>query len=195
MQTLPDAVVSRFQDLLDRARKTDLREPTAMTLATIGSDRRISARIVLLRAFDERGFVFYTNLNSDKGLQLNANPSAALCFHWDALGEQVRIEGAVARVDDEEADAYWSGRERGSQIGAWASRQSDDLDSRESLEKRVAEMEGEFRGRDVPRPKFWSGFRVIAQRVEFWTNRPSRLHDRIVYELKDGEWATRLLFP
>jgi pyridoxamine 5'-phosphate oxidase len=195
MTTLPIEAFVRFQDLLRRARETDLREPTAMTLATVGADGRVSARIVLLRAFDERGFVFYTNLNSDKALQINANATVALCFHWDAIAEQVRIEGTASLIDSDEADAYWNGRPRESQIGAWASRQSEILDSRETLERRIAEIELEFRGQEVPRPEFWSGYRVAPRRIEFWANRPARLHERVVYELQEDGWSQRMLYP
>lgn len=195
MTVIPDEVMVRFQELLARARQTELREPAAMTLATVGRDGRVSARVVLLRAFDEGGFVFYTNLTSDKALQLTAHTQAALCLHWDALGEQVRIEGIVEPVSDDEADAYWKGRSRESQIGAWASRQSESLDARETLERRVAKCEVEFRGQDVPRPEFWSGYRVKPRRIEFWESRPARLHERLVYELHDGGWSERLLYP
>ncbi|MDA1052354.1 MAG: pyridoxamine 5'-phosphate oxidase [Planctomycetota bacterium] len=195
MTSLPNEAFVRFQELLQRARQTATREPTAMTLATAGADGRVSARIVLLRGFDERGFVFYTNLNSDKALQLNANAQVALCFYWDALSEQVRIEGIAAAVSDGEAEAYWKDRPRDSQIGAWASRQSETLDAHETLERRVAEFETAFRGHDVPRPEFWSGFRVKPRRIEFWSNRPARLHERIVYELNEGSWTTRMLYP
>lgn len=166
-----------------------------MTLATVGGDGRISARVVLLRSFDERGFVFYTNLNSDKALQLYANPNAAICFHWDELGEQVRVEGPVERISGEEADAYWRTRARDSQIGAWASHQSETLDSRETLEHRIAQSEHEFLGQEVPRPEFWSGFRLVARRIEFWSNRPARLHERTVFELVDDQWSHRMLYP
>ncbi|MEX0819521.1 MAG: pyridoxamine 5'-phosphate oxidase [Pirellulaceae bacterium] len=192
---LPNDALARFQELLERARQTGLREPLAMTLASVGADGRVSARTVLLRAWDERGFVFYTNLNSDKAHQLDANPQAALCFHWDVLAEQVRIEGVAELISDDEANEYWQDRPRDSQIGAWASRQSETLDTRETLERRVEDIEAEFRGRDVPRPEFWSGYRVKPQRIEFWSNRPARLHERIVYELKDGAWSTRMLYP
>ncbi len=166
-----------------------------MTLASVGADGRVSARIVLLRGYDERGFVFYTNLNSNKVFQIDSHDQVALCFYWDALAEQVRIAGFAELVSDEEADAYWSTRPRDSQIGAWASRQSETLDSRETLVRRVAEFEAEFRGRDVPRPEFWSGYRVKPRRVEFWTGRPARLHERLVYELNAGVWSQRMLYP
>ncbi|MCA9142858.1 MAG: pyridoxamine 5'-phosphate oxidase [Planctomycetales bacterium] len=195
MTTLPHEAFARFQELIERAKQTGLREPTAMTLATAGADGRVSARVVLLRGFDERGFVFYTNLSSEKALQMQANPSVAICFHWESLGEQVRIEGHAALVPNDEADAYWQSRPRDSQIGAWASRQSETLDARETLEQRIAKIELEFLGNEVPRPEFWSGYRVVARRIEFWSNRSARLHERVVYELRDGEWATRMLYP
>ena len=195
MTPLPTQVIARFRSLLERARQTDLREPTAATLATVGSDGRVSARVVLLRGFDEHGFVFFTNLTSDKALQINANAQVALCMYWDALSEQVRIEGVAQSVSDDEADAYWKSRARESQIGAWASRQSETLDARETLERRVAKFEIEFRGKDVPRPEFWSGYRVKPQRVEFWTSQPARLHERLVYELTDDAWSQRKLYP
>ena len=195
MTTFPIEAFVRFQELLQRARETDLREPTAMTLATADADGRVSARIVLLRAFDERGFVFYSNLNSHKALQINANAAVALCFHWDAIAEQVRIEGTATPIATDEADAYWKDRPRESQVGAWASRQSETLDARETLERRVAEIELEFRGQAVPRPEFWSGYRVSPRRIEFWANRPARLHERVVYELNEGGWSQRMLYP
>lgn len=166
-----------------------------MTLATVGADGRLSARVVLLRGFDQRGFVFYTNLNSDKSQQLRETGRASLCFHWDALREQVRIEGMAEQVADDEADEYWSGRPRESQVAAWASRQSAELDDRATLAKRVTEFEQQFQGRDVPRPEFWSGFRIVPQRIEFWTGLPARLHDRIVFERTDDGWTKRLLYP
>jgi pyridoxamine 5'-phosphate oxidase len=187
--------LERFRDLLRRARETDLQEPAAMTLATVGADGRLSARVVLLRGFDQRGFVFYTNLNSDKSQQLRETGRASLCFHWDALREQVRIEGMAEQVADDEADEYWSGRPRESQVAAWASRQSAELDDRATLAKRVTEFEQQFQGRDVPRPEFWSGFRIVPQRIEFWTGLPARLHDRIVFERTDDGWTKRLLYP
>ena len=187
--------LERFRQLLARARATDLNEPAAMTLATGGEDGRVSARVVLLRGFDERGFVFFTNLNSDKAHQLRQTQRASLCFHWDALREQVRIEGVAELVSDEEADKYWQGRHRESQIGAWASRQSQTLQDRALLERQVAEVEARFADQDVPRPEFWSGFRVVPQRIEFWTGLAARLHDRLVYEKTEDGWTKRLLYP
>src|SRR5680860_150141 len=150
---------TRFADLLDRARHSDIKEPTAMTLATVGMDGIPSARMILLKSFDERGFTFFTNLESRKAAELGRTPAAALCFHWQPLELQVRIRGPVERVSDEDADAYFATRPRGSQIGAWASLQSRPLPSRETLEARVSEMERRFADQDVPRPDSWSGYR------------------------------------
>jgi pyridoxamine 5'-phosphate oxidase len=166
-----------------------------MTLATVGEDGKVSARIVLLRGVDERGFVFYTNLNSEKAGQLAANSEVAICLHWDPLKEQVRVEGTAEAVPDDEADQYWQSRPRESQIGAWASRQSETLPSRDVLLQQVAEVEARFEGQDVPRPSFWSGFRVVPTRIEFWKGMPARLHERVVYELREEGWAKRLLYP
>ena len=188
----------RFGELLGRAAGTGLREPTAMALATASAEGRPSARMVLLKGFDENGFVFYTNLESRKGGDLAANPFAALCFHWEPMEVQVRIEGRVEPVTAEEADAYYASRARGSRIGAWASRQSTQLDGYETLVARVAEYEAKFDGADIPRPPFWSGFRVVPDRIEFWFGRPSRLHERELYLRADGpppRWTKELLYP
>ncbi len=190
--------LAHFRTLLAAAQAVDrtlLPEPTAMTLATVGADGQPSARLVLLKAVDERGFVFYTNLRSRKGRDLAANPRAALTFHWQPLEVQVRVEGTVEQVNDREADEYFATRERGSQIGAWASDQSETLARDADLDARVADAERRFAGRDVPRPPHWSGYRVIPARVEFWRNRPSRLHERRLFERHGGEWRERLLFP
>jgi pyridoxamine 5'-phosphate oxidase len=190
--------IAHFQTLLAAAQKIDrtiLAEPTAMTLATVGADGQPSARLILLKMVDARGFVFYTNLRSRKGRDLAINPRAALTFHWQPLEVQVRIEGVAEQVDDAEADAYFATRPRGSQIGAWASDQSDPLGSDAELDARVAEFEKRFAGRDVPRPPHWSGYRVVPERIEFWRNRPSRLHERRLFERVDGAWRERLLFP
>ncbi len=170
-------------------------EPTAFALATVGADGQPSIRVVLLKDVDERGFVFYTNLESRKGGELAANRRAAMNFYWPQLDRQVRVEGRAVRVSDEEADAYFATRPRGSQIGAWASRQSRPLERASDLDARVAEFEAKFRDQAVPRPPFWSGFRLEPASIEFWKARPNRLHDRQVF-VRDGEgWRVRLLYP
>lgn len=177
------------------ARASEPRDANAMTLATADAEGRPAARLVLLKAADERGFAFYTNLESRKGGELAANPQAALCFHWKSLGRQVRIEGVVERVSDAEADAYFASRPRDSQIGAWASDQSRPLESRAELERRVAQGEARFGSDPVPRPPYWSGFRVVPHRLEFWQEQPFRLHDRILYVRNEAGWRTGRLFP
>ena len=167
----------------------------AMTLATATREGRPSARLVLLKGLDRRGFVFYTNLESRKSEELFANPHAALCFLWKSLNRQVRVEGPVEQVADDEADAYFASRPRDSQIGAWASDQSRPLESRALLERRVEEFSRRFDEGKVPRPTYWSGFRVVPQRVEFWEEQPSRLHDRMLF-IREGEgWRRERLFP
>lgn len=192
---IPDPF-DRFADVFAEAERQIPTVPNAVVLATVDPDGRPSARVVLLKHFDARGFVFYTNLQSRKGRALEHFPHAALCFHWPVMEKQVRIEGAVERVSDAEADAYFVTRPRGSQIGAWASRQSETMTSREALEARYEKLEREFEGKDVTRPPFWSGFRVRPDRFEFWTGRESRLHERERYVLEDGNrWRIERLFP
>jgi pyridoxamine 5'-phosphate oxidase len=191
---------ARFGELLARARaETEIREPTAMSVATVGQDGRPSLRMVLLKDFDERGFVFYTNLGSRKARELQGNPHAALCFHWQPFEIQVRIEGRAEPVSDAEADAYYASRPRGSRVGAWASIQSTPLPSYDTLVRRVEEVDARFGPTgDIPRPPFWSGFRVVPSAIEFWQGRPSRLHERDVYTLQPGDppqWNVGLLFP
>ena len=183
-----------FERWLDEAWKS---EPNAhaMTLATTTPEGRPSARLVLLKGLDRRGFVFYTNLESRKSEELYANPYAALCFLWKSLNRQVRVEGAVEQVGNDEADAYFASRPRDSQLGAWASDQSRRLDSRALLERRVEEFSLRFDQRTIPRPAHWSGFRVVPQRVEFWQERPSRLHDRLLFVREGDGWRRQRLFP
>ena len=196
--TPPNDPIVHFQSLLAQARAIDralLPEPTAMTVASIGEDGHPSVRVVLLKAVDARGFVFYTNLESRKGQELLARPWAALCFHWQPLERQVRVEGSVTRVADAEADAYFASRGRASQIGAWASRQSAPLANDAELTARVRDAEARFAGVTVPRPPHWSGLRIAPARIEFWRNRPSRLHERLVYERAGDAWTVRHLYP
>ncbi len=182
---------------MEEAKASEPNDPNAVCLATATPDGRPSARMVLLKGVDARGFVFYTNLESRKGGELAANPHAALCFHWKTLTRSVRVEGRVEPVSSEEADAYYASRARGSRIGAWASKQSRLLESRYALEKRVAEFGLKYAVGDIPRPAFWSGFRIIPARIEFWRDMPFRLHERLVF-LRDGEaaaWRTEMLYP
>jgi pyridoxamine 5'-phosphate oxidase len=195
---IPPDPIERFRGVYARAQKIDrsiISEPNAMTLGTIEKGGQPSVRVVLLKGFDERGFVFYTNYEGRKGRELLAHAKAALCFYWPPLGIQVRIEGAVTKVADEEADAYFATRERASQIGAWASKQSRPIESPTALDDRVAEYEKKFAGRDVPRPDFWSGFRVAAERIEFWKNKPNRLHERHLYTRDGDAWRIETLYP
>ncbi|HEX3864231.1 MAG TPA: pyridoxamine 5'-phosphate oxidase [Stellaceae bacterium] len=176
----------------------DKSEPLAetMMLATATRDGRPSVRAVLLKGVDTRGFVFYTNLESRKGDELHANPRAALCFHWKSLARQVRVEGTVSAASDAEADAYFASRARESRLGAWASDQSRPLAERAELERRLATVEQRYRGlADVPRPENWSGFRVSPETIEFWQDRPSRLHDRIVFHREGVAWRKQRLYP
>lgn len=186
-----------FRELLDEARASGDPEPTAMTLATVDGDGRVSARTVLLKAHDERGFVFYTNFRSRKGRELLAHPQAALLFHWKTLRNQVqvRIEGRVEAVAPHEADAYFASRPRPSQIGAWASLQSEPLASREEFERRMDEVERRYADAPVPRPPHWSGFRLAPDCLEFWYGAEFRLHERYHYERCDGTWQKRMLYP
>ncbi len=197
MDSLYNAALHTFADLLEQAKQSIDPEPTAMTVATVGRDGRPAARTVLLKGFDERGFVFYTNFSSRKGRQLAANPQAALLFHWRHLreGVQVKIEGTVEPVSAEEADAYFASRPRGSQIGAWASLQSQPLASREQFEQRYGDYEKQYEGTPVPRPPHWSGFRVVPERIEFWYGAQFRLHERQCYERNNGVWSQVMLYP
>lgn len=193
-----DDPIARFQLLFERARRLpreQLPEPTAFALGTVDATGQPSVRILLLKDVDERGFVFYTNVESRKGRDLLDSPRAAMCFHWQLLEEQVRVEGRAEPVSDDEADAYFASRARGSQIGAWASIQSRPMQSASDLDARVAEMEKRFAGGPVPRPSHWSGFRVVPERIEFWKNMPSRLHVRNLYVRSGDAWTVQLLYP
>lgn len=187
--------LGEFHRLLSQARATGLVEPAAFTLSTADRGGRPSARTVLLKALDRRGFVFYTNTDSRKGRQLRSNPLAALCFFWQPLMEQVLVEGRVELVEPAEADAYWASRPRLSQLGAWASLQSQSLPRRETLQERLAEFEAQFEGKDVPRPPHWSGYRVVPDFFEFWSARPGRLHERVRYAQVEGRWIRELVYP
>jgi pyridoxamine 5'-phosphate oxidase len=185
-----------FKEWFDKAQTLKLSEPTAMTLATATPNGIPSARVVLLKGYDERGFCFYTNFSGRKGRELLENPHAALCFYWDELGRQIRIEGEVEKVSEQEADAYFASRSRGSQIGAWASKQSSVMENEGDLPIRVKEIADQFSGQVIPRPPFWHGFRVVPNRIEFWENREFRLHKRLVYtKSAKNIWETGLLYP
>jgi len=184
-----------FRAWYDEARETEINDSNAMALATADAEGRPSVRMVLLKGFDPRGFVFYTNQEGRKAGDLAANPNAALLFHWKSLRRQVRVEGAVSQVTSEEADAYFATRSRDSQLGAWASDQSRPLDARETFEARFEEMQRRFEGGPVPRPPHWGGYRVAPERIEFWIDRAHRLHERRLFT-RDGEgWREGLLYP
>lgn len=191
----PKDPIETFKAWLDEAAASEPTDPTAMALATVGEDGMPSVRMVLLKGVDHRGFAFYTNLESRKGCQLLARPKAALVFHWNSLGRQVRVEGEVRRVDDAEADAYFDTRPRDSRIGAWASKQSRPLLGRFELEKRVAEYGLKYAVGEVPRPPFWSGFVVEPRYIEFWRHGAFRLHDRLAYYRTENGWRTERLYP
>lgn len=201
-EPVPDAAdpMLLFEAWLAEAGRTEPNDPNAMTLATSTPEGRPSARMVLLKGLDPagtapRGFVFYSNLGSRKAVELAANPQAALLFHWKSLRRQVRVEGAIQPVSAEEADAYYATRARVSRLGAWASEQSRPLPSRATLQDRVAAMEAEYPGADIPRPPHWSGFRLVPEALEFWQDMPYRLHDRRVYARAGAGWTVGALYP
>jgi len=195
-QTLATSPFDQFQDWMAEAEKTEPTDPNAMIVATATPDGRPSARAILLKGVDERGFVFYTNKQSRKADELTANPNISLLFYWKSLGRQIRIEGTVEPVTDAEADAYYASRPRISRLGAWASEQSRPLSARSILEGRLAEVEQRYPGDDIPRPDYWSGYRVLPVSFEFWQEMPYRLHDRTVYRRAAvGAWEQTKLFP
>ena len=184
-----------FSAWFDEAAANETGLPHAMSVATVGVAGMPSLRMVLLKGVDQRGFVFYTSTQSRKAAEVGENAHAALCFHWKSIRRQVRVEGGVDFVTDAEADEYWASRPRETQIGAWASKQSEPYADRREFDDAIAEHETRFLGESVPRPPFWRGYRVIPARIEFWQEQPSRLHDRLVYNRSDGPWTTQFLYP
>lgn len=188
-------IYKKFSAIYKKAQKLKLQEPTAMVLATASKQGQPSVRIILLKEFSEEGFVFFTNQQSQKGNELNNNPKAALCFYWDQDDHQIRVEGRVEPVSQKQADEYWKTRPRESQIGAWASQQSRELSSRSFFLKQIQFFKNKFKGQDVPRPNYWSGYLLRPHRWEFWKRKPFRLHERIVFEKKGQIWKETLLYP
>ena len=186
--------ITEFLNAAERAQAHKV-DTVPASLATADRQARPTSRIVLVRVVDERGFGFFTNYESRKGRELDANPQAALCFYWVALDEQIRVDGRVERMSAEESDGYFNGRPRGSQLGAWASAQSRPLAAREELEEKYREIEAQYEGKPVPRPPYWGGYRIVPDTVEFWYGRPDRLHDRLL-DVRDGEgWRIERLYP
>lgn len=188
--------IKLFESWLDEAKSSNIiKEPTAMALATATRKGKPSVRIVLAKAYDKRGFAFFTNMKSRKGRELKKNPNASLCFYWMPLLKQVRIYGKITKVGKKEADKYFASRSRESQIGAWASAQSEKLSSRKKLEDLYKQFEKKFEGKEITRPPHWSGYRLIPNEIEFWEECPHRLHDRTLYTKKSGKWKISKLFP
>jgi pyridoxamine 5'-phosphate oxidase len=194
-EDLADDPIEQVRTWFDEARAFGLPMPEAMTLATSDADGQPSARIVLLHGISENGFVFHTNYESRKGRELEANPQAALVLYWQPLGRQVRVEGKIERVNEEESAQYFRTRPRGGQLGAWASRQSEQIESRDILEDRVRELERKYEGREVPLPPFWGGYRLLPDRIELWQHGEDRLHDRFAYERSGDSWTRSRLSP
>jgi pyridoxamine 5'-phosphate oxidase len=193
--TAPDNPIARFAELFERAAREAPFDHTAAALATVDDQGQPSVRVVLVRSFDDRGFVFFTNYASRKGRDIERNPAGALCSYWPWLDEQVRIEGRLTRVTPDESDAYFASRPRGSQIGAWASTQSEPLSARSELEARYFDSEREYDGQTVPRPPHWGGYRLRPERIEFWKAGAYRLHDRWLYTRTADGWQMELLYP
>ncbi len=191
----PSAVLHRVQRWLAEAEANEPAYPNAATLATCDGTGRVSVRVMLVKSVDERGLVFFTNSTSRKGLDLSANPQAALNFHWKSLARQLRFEGFVEKIADAESDAYFASRPRTSQLGAWASLQSQAMRTANALEQRLAEVEERFAGQPVPRPPYWFGYRLLPGYVEFWQEGSYRLHQRDVWQWIDGQWRTQQKFP
>ena len=192
---MDDDPFALFDAWMSEARQSEPNDPDAVAVATADARGRPSVRMVLLRRYGPEGFGFFTHLDSRKGRELAENPHGALLVHWKSLRRQVRAEGPMVRIDDAEADSYFAGRSRESRIGSWASDQSKPLDSRETFERRYAEAQQRFEGSDVPRPPGWSGFRLIPERIEFWTDRPHRLHERRLFVRDGSGWTEGLLYP
>lgn len=193
--TEADEPIRLFGEWLADAEKSELNDPSATALATVDADGLPNVRMVLLKGFDEQGFVFYTNFESAKGTEILASMKAAMCFHWKSLRRQVRLRGQVEIVTEDEADAYFESRPRGSRIGAWASKQSRPLESRFALEKAVAEHTARHAVGSIPRPEHWSGFRIVPSQMEFWHDRPFRLHDRVRFDRDGDGWRKVRLYP
>ncbi len=190
-------IIEQFRSWLEEAKNSDIEEPTAMALATVSEDHKPSVRMVLLKKFDEAGFVFYTNLHSHKAQDICDNKSVSLCFYWPKIKKQVRIDGTASLIDTKEADDYFASRPKKSQIGAWASKQSQVVENKFDLEKRVIEFGAKFSLKKIPRPEFWSGYRVTPDLFEFWHDKPFRLHDRWVYTKSSSNisWKREKLYP
>lgn len=193
--TKRDEPFSLFREWLEDAKASEINDPHAVALASVDADGLPNVRMVLMNGFDERGFTIFTNFESAKGREMLASMKAAMCFHWKSLRRSVRVRGHVEVVSDDEADAYFATRPRGSQIGAWASKQSRALGSREELEEAVVAQTERFGEDTVPRPTYWSGFRLVPETIEFWHDRPFRLHDRVVFKRDGDRWATERLYP
>ncbi len=187
--------INLFKVWFDEAKKNEINDPNAMNLATISHDGKPNSRIVLLKSFSEEGFVFYTNSNSKKGKAISQNINVALNFHWKSLNKQIRIEGTVSMISELESDKYYNSRPIGSKIGAWASLQSEELNNRNTLIKRVKDYESKFPNGDVPRPSYWNGYLVKPNLIEFWQEMPFRLHDRLEFKKENKNWVTRKLYP